>query len=177
MPRNIEIKARNRRPQALRRRVAALADGAPRDLLQDDCFFPSPHGRLKLRQFGDGSGELIFYRRADTAAPASSDYCRVPTADPETLRQTLMRAYGCLGRVRKLRRLYLVGQTRVHLDQVQDLGHFVELECVLAAEQSLADGIAEVQRIMALLGIQADDCIAQSYLDLLRERGSEAAGA
>jgi adenylate cyclase class IV len=171
MARNVEIKARVADPSALRARAAALADGGPVEIAQDDTFFPCPNGRLKLRAFGPGDaagpGELIFYQRADRAGPKTSVYRRTPTADPEGLREALTQAWGAVGRVRKQRTLYRVGRTRVHLDRVEGLGDFVELEVVLADGEAPAAGEAEAQALMARLGIDAAALVEGAYLDLL----------
>src|SRR4051812_35183815 len=89
MARNIEIKARVSDMAALRKRVEALADSGPDFIAQDDTFFACANGRLKLRVFADGSGELIAYERADTTEPKTSDYMIAPVADPDRLRDTL----------------------------------------------------------------------------------------
>ena len=65
VPRNIEVKARIDSVEALLPRARSLADGPAQTIVQDDTFFVCTHGRLKLRDFGDGSGELIHYLRAD----------------------------------------------------------------------------------------------------------------
>src|SRR3984885_9788666 len=122
MPRNVEIKARIVGVDALIAKVAALADEGPIEIAQDDTFFRCESGRLKLRSFADGSGELIFYRRANLQGPKESFYERVPTSAPDALRDCLTLAYDQVGRVRKQRLLYLVGRTRVHLDTVDQLG-------------------------------------------------------
>jgi predicted adenylyl cyclase CyaB len=83
----------------------------------------------------------------------------------------LSRAWGTAGRVLKKRRLYLAGSTRIHLDRVDRLGHFLELEVVLEATQSVADGEAEAQRIMAALGVEERDLVSGAYVDLLEARG------
>src|SRR5476649_1681510 len=109
MARNIEIKARVADLEALGARAAAIADSGPTFIAQDDTFFRCDNGRLKLRAFDDGRGELIFYRRADAGGPKESFYILSPTASPDTLREALTLAHGQAGRVRKLRALYLVG--------------------------------------------------------------------
>jgi predicted adenylyl cyclase CyaB len=167
MARNIEIKARIERIEALLPRAQALAGGAPELIGQDDTFFPCAHGRLKLRDFGAGRGELIQYQRADTQGPKTSTYVRAPTASPDTLRDALARALGVLGRVRKQRWLLLAGRTRIHLDRVEGLGDFLELEVVLDDGELEADGRAEANALMARLGIGADQLEAGAYLDLL----------
>ena len=117
-------------------RVAALADQGPIEIEQDDTFFRCERGRLKLRAFSVAEGQLIFYRRPVQAGPKESFFVISPTASPDSLREALSLAFGIAGRVRKHRTLYLVGRTRVHLDQVETLGHFLELEVVLREGES-----------------------------------------
>lgn len=147
--------------------VAAVADGAPVHLRQEDTFFACDEGRLKLRRFSDGSGELIFYQRPDSTGPAESRFSKTPVDEPITMLTVLGDALGIVGEVRKRRELYLVGQTRIHLDEVEDLGTFVELEVVLTDDQTAADGEATAHRLMADLGIGEDDLIDVAYVDLL----------
>jgi adenylate cyclase class IV len=172
VPRNIEIKARIDSVEALLPRARALADGDAVPIEQDDSFFTVPHGRLKLRQFADGSAELIHYQRADSADAKASDYVRVPVPDPAALREALARACGLLGRVRKRRLLLMVGRTRIHLDRVHDLGDFMELEVVLRANEPEADGVVAAEALMDALGLAGAARLAGSYLDLLQDAAS-----
>lgn len=167
MARNVEVKARIDSVEALLARARALADGPEQRIEQDDTFFACAHGRLKLRDFGDGRGELIHYERADTEGPKLSDYVRAPTSDPSALREALARAHGVIGRVRKSRLLLLVGATRIHLDRVEGLGDFMELEVVLRDGQPVAEGEAIAAALMAQLGVPDDQRLAGAYLDLL----------
>ena len=167
MPRNVEIKARIDSVEALLPRARALADGDAESIEQDDTFFACARGRLKLRDFGDGRGELIHYERADDGGPKVSDYVRAPTSDAAALREALSRAHAVIGRVRKIRLLLRVGQTRVHLDRVDGLGDFMELEVVLRPEQSAEDGAAIADALVARLGVPASQRLAGAYLDLL----------
>ncbi|KAM6424701.1 adenylate cyclase CyaB-like [Rhynochetos jubatus] len=128
-------------------------------------------GRLKLRRTPDGRGELIFYERPDAAGPRLSCFRITPTDDPDGLEAVLARALGVLGAVRKRRLLYLVGQTRVHLDSVEGLGDFLELEVVLAEGQSAEDGERVARGLMERLGVREDDLVAGAYLDLLLAEG------
>ena len=170
MARNIEVKARIASVEALLPLACAVAGGEPQCIEQDDSFFRVPQGRLKLRQFADGSAELIHYQRADTLDAKASDYVRVPVPDPAALREALARACGLLGRVRKTRWLLMKGATRIHLDRVTGLGDFMELEVVLRDGQSVADGEAIAEALMDRLGIGADQRLAGAYLDLLASR-------
>ena len=169
MPRNIEIKARVADAAALRQRALALATAPEQRLEQDDSFFvlPAGRGRLKLRQFGDGSAELIHYQRADDAGAKASDYVRVPLADGDACREALGRALGLQGRVRKRRSVVMVGRTRVHLDAVEGLGDFMELGVVLRDSEPDADGVAEAEALLQALGLAGAPRVAGAYLDLL----------
>lgn len=170
MPRNIEIKARIESVEALASKAAAIADKGPIEIPQDDTFFPCESGRLKLRAFSKGKGELIFYRRADRKGPKESFYIRSPTSDPEALRESLSLAYGQAGRVRKHRTLFFVGRTRVHLDKVEGLGHFLELEVVLEEGESSDAGVREARDLAARLGIEPSQMIEGAYVELLAQR-------
>ena len=167
MPRNIEIKARIDGVEALLPRVAALASEGPFEIDQDDTFFRCAAGRLKLRDFLDGTGELIFYRRSDAAGPKESFYVRSLTSTPVALRESLSLAYGDAGRVVKHRTVFLVGRTRVHLDRVEGLGEFLELEVVLGDREPTAADIAEAHAIMVGLGIEPDQLVEGAYVDLM----------
>lgn len=169
MPANIEIKARARDFSALQARAAALSDTPRQVIAQEDIFFPVPRGRLKLRLLSADRAQLVYYTRPDQRAPKRSDYHLFETRDPENLKTVLSLALGVRGVVRKTRSLYLVGQTRIHLDQVEGLGEFVELEVVLRPDQEEADGRAIADDLMARLGILPADLVEGAYLDLLEK--------
>jgi adenylate cyclase class IV len=176
MPTNVEIKARIASVDALLPLVRSLSDDEYLQLIhQDDSFFAVPHGRLKLRVFGDGSGELIHYLRVDATGPKRSDYVLVPVPEPGSLREALTRACGLLGRVRKERILALVGPTRIHLDRVEGLGEFLELEFMLADGQDEAEGTAAAHALMARLGVQPEQLVEGAYIDLLRAQADAGA--
>ncbi len=167
MARNVEIKARSGDLDDLRRRVEPLADGPPIELVQRDTFFGCRQGRLKLREFGDDSAELIVYRRPDSLGPKTSVYRVMPVDDPDALRDMLTTADGIVAVVEKRRTLFLIGRTRVHLDRVEGLGDFVELEVVLSPEESPADGERTARELMAVLEIEERDLVEGAYVDLL----------
>ncbi len=167
MARNIEIKARIAGVQQLLSRATALAGQPAVEIAQDDTFFACPNGRLKLRAFSPERGELIFYQRADQQGPKESFYLLSPTASPDTLREALTLAWGQAGRVRKRRLLLLVGRTRVHLDQVEGLGDFLELEVVLRDGEPAAAGEHEARELMVQLGVEPTQLISTAYVDLL----------
>ena len=166
MPRNVEIKAKVDLP-AVQARVEAIADDGPTELQQSDTFFKCRDGRLKLREFADGAAELIHYQRPDDAGPKESRFFVARMTDPETTKEILGASNGVLGVVKKRRLLYWIGQTRVHLDQVDGLGDFLELEVVLRDDQSMDEGTAIARRLMETLHIQENQLIEGAYFDLL----------
>ena len=166
--RNVEIKARVVDPAALRARVAALATEPPVWIGQTDTFFNVARGRLKLRRFDDGTGRLIFYERDDTTGPKISFYSMSACPDAREMEALLTRALGVRGTVEKRRELFMIGRTRVHLDEVRGLGHFLELEVVLRDGEPAADGEREAHALMAKLGVPAASLVAPAYIDLLQ---------
>jgi predicted adenylyl cyclase CyaB len=167
MTRNIEIKARIESVETLVPKASAIASEGPIEIEQDDTFFRCDSGRLKLRALARDKGELIFYRRADLAGPKESFYLRSPTSAPDVLREALTLAYGAVGRVRKHRTLYLVGRTRIHLDKVENLGHFLELEAVLREGEPAEAAIGEVHGLMQELGVHESQLVEGAYVDHL----------
>jgi predicted adenylyl cyclase CyaB len=167
MPSNIEIKARLRDFDAIKVCAEQLSGKLAEVLPQEDTFFNIPQGRLKLRVLSAEKGQLIYYTRPDQEGPKRSDYHIYHTSDPESLKRVLELAYGIRGIVRKTRYLYLVGQTRVHLDDVDGLGQFMELEVVMQEGQSDAEGQAIAEDLMKRLGVKRSDLLEGAYMDLL----------
>src|SRR6266516_3446550 len=167
MPSNIEIKAYARNFDEIHRRVEALSDKSVEVIVQEDTFFNTQKGRLKLRVLSREKGQLIYYTRPDQEGPKRSDYHISLTSEPDNLKRVLELAYGIRGVVRKTRYLYLVRQTRVHLDDVEGLGQFMELEVVLRDGQSETEGQAIAEDLMASLGVERSDLLQGAYIDLL----------
>jgi predicted adenylyl cyclase CyaB len=166
--RNVEIKARITSVESLLPKVKAVADQGPFEIRQEDTYFACNTGRLKLRMFSKDEGELIYYRRADLLGPKESFYLRSPTTAPEVLRESLSLAYGQTGHVEKHRTLFLAGRTRIHLDRVSGLGHFLELEVVLEEHEASEVGVREADELLAKLGVLRSQLIEGGYFDLLR---------
>ena len=165
--RNVEIKARVRDPGALRARVAALATEPSVSIGQHDTFFITVQGRLKLRRFDDGTGRLIFYERDDIIGPKTSTYSMATCPDARAFEAVLTRAFGVRGVVETRRELFMIGRTRVHLDEVRGLGHFLELEVVLADGEPASDGEREAHDLLTKLSVPASALVAPAYIDLL----------
>ncbi|XP_017048295.1 uncharacterized protein LOC108092939 [Drosophila ficusphila] len=138
---------------------------------QRDVFFKSPlGGRLKLRYLKAPSrSQLVFYDRPDVAGPKLSTFNLIEVDEPEVLEKILTQSNGVLGVLAKRRHLFIHGQTRIHLDEVQDLGHFLELEVCLRPEQTLEQGQSIAEELSTNLGIRKEDLMTGSYFDALRK--------
>jgi predicted adenylyl cyclase CyaB len=169
MPVNIEIKARVINFPALQQRAEKMSDSPCQVIPQEDTFFNCPHGRIKLRELSPQHGQLVFYLRKDTAGPKHSDYKIFETDKPAQLKLILAQAYGVRGVISKVRYLYMVGQTRIHLDDVLGLGKFMELEVVLRPDQTDEQGQAIAEDLMQKLGILSANLIEGAYMDLMEK--------
>jgi len=169
MPTNIEIKARINNVNDIRRKLVKLNASLAVEILQEDTFVNTIKGRLKLRTFSDGKGELIYYLRNDSAEPKRSDYLVYKTYDPGLLKKVLEFSLGIRGVVKKSRLLYFVGTTRIHLDEVENLGSFIEIEVVLKPEQNENEGKAIAEDLMRKLNIEKSDLVDDAYIDLLEK--------
>ena len=167
MPRNIEIKAKiaDRKPLIIK--VENIADSGPLEIRQDDTFFSCTNGRLKLRQLSPILGELIYYERPDISGPKTSTYVITVTTEPEQLRKTLELALGVTGRVRKKRLLYMCGATRIHVDEVEGLGDFVEIEVVIDDSDTVEAGQRIAEEMMKQLDIKESDLLTGAYVDMI----------
>lgn len=170
MARNVEIKARLRDITKVLNTLRNITTSDGEILKQCDTFYPTPNGRLKLREIEGVHSELIFYDRPDTEGPKLSSYEKYDFSEQSNLSSVLQKALGTKGIVRKERRLFMVGQTRVHVDEVEGLGTFIELEVVLKEDQSAQEGQTIAEDIMSRLEIAPADLIACAYLDLLLEK-------
>lgn len=174
MAQNVEIKARLDDPDALRERLEELAAEGPVVLPQEDVFFYSRRGRLKLRKSG-AAAELIYYERPDSEQPVESQYLKLAVEDAAATEAMLSVALDVRGTVRKERSLYRIGETRVHLDRVEGLGSFLELEVVLGASQTVSEGETIARELMRSMHLDEGDLVAEAYIDLLEARSEMAA--
>lgn len=165
--RNVEMKATLADIDKARAAAELLGAESHGVLRQRDTYFHVASGRLKLRETDGDRAELIWYDRPDHSGTRASHYYRVPVPDPDLLKDALRAAVGVRVVVNKCRELYLWRNVRIHLDQVDDLGTFLEFEAVLEPEQPEADGDALIADLRAQFGIEESALIACSYADLL----------
>jgi|tagenome__1003787_1003787.scaffolds.fasta_scaffold20979084_2 homotetrameric cytidine deaminase len=165
--RNVELKARDPHPERSLERARALGAEDRGELRQRDTYFNAPRGRLKLREQEPGRAELIAYERADAAEARESRYRIAPVEDAAPLREALDAALGMTVVVEKRRHLLLYEGVRIHLDRVEGLGDFVELEGVADDASDLTREAELVDRLKAELAIEDGAIEATGYADML----------
>lgn len=169
MPKIIEIKARCDDHGPIRQFLQENeADFRGTDH-QVDTYFLVPQGRLKLRA-GNIENTLIHYDRGDQADPKLSQVTLYRCPPQTTLIDVLTNALGVKVVVDKLREIYFIENVKFHLDRVQQLGSFVEIEAIDDTETiDESELLVQCHKYMDHFGIQDEDLIAVSYSDLLME--------
>ncbi len=158
---------------------AARALGQSTLVRQRDTYFAVPSGRLKLREIDEGgerSAELIGYSRPDVAGARWSQYYRAEFSPGQiaSLAQMMERAIGVRVVVEKRRVVVIHRHTRIHLDQVEQLGSFVELETVMSGDLSETEAERELAEVAQRLGIEDLPVVGGSYSDLLDAAAAKA---
>lgn len=168
--RNLEAKFRI--DDLERARAAALAIGfEPRGILeQRDTFFVVASGKLKLREEGDRAW-LIGYGRVDAGGLDVSNYDIVEVGDAGAMRGLLGRALGVLAEVPKRRIFLMRRNVRLHLDSIDELGTFGEIEAVVDPGSDPETYRVEAEEILGALGIDFRNLIHCSYFELMASAG------
>ncbi len=164
MPTNLELKAHlNSLAEAEKTALSAGAEDKG-ILLQTDTYFRVPNGRLKLREISGGTAELIQYDRAEDSSERWSAYRKIPVTEPALMKRALAESLGVLAVVHKKRHLFLHRGARIHLDEVEGLGPFLEFEVPSPGGEEPRALMGELR---ALFGVSGDAVETGSYSDLI----------
>jgi adenylate cyclase class IV len=167
VPSSIELKARHGDLRAAAAEAERVGARGPVVEHQTDTYFRVPNGRLKLREIDGQPAVLIWYDRPDRGDARTSAYQLVPVPDPAGLRQALAGALTVRGTVKKRRTIYLWHNVRIHLDEVDGLGTFLEFEAVLSPGEDEATARRRLEELCRVLAVRPEDQLAPSYADLL----------
>lgn len=165
--RNVEIKAHCKDPAATRKLVEKAGAGLSGIEEQADIYYRVNDGRLKLRRIKGKHSELIRYKRADESGPKTSSYSIRRIRFPRVVHYWLALRHGLLVEVRKRREIWLWRGVRIHLDEVADLGIFLELEAVVEDIGDHGEAERRCRIMMEILAIGNDDLLSISYSDML----------
>ena len=165
--RNVELKAKDPDPErslAICRALDAVDSGV---ICQRDTYFNVPSGGLKLREESPGRPHLIQFQRANEAQQRPSSYRIVAIEDGTSLRAALRESLGERGVVVKRRHLFLWRDVRIHLDDVEGLGSFLELEAVAPVDSDLTHEYELVAELRDAFSITDELLCAHGYADQL----------
>ncbi|MBI5021075.1 MAG: class IV adenylate cyclase [Ignavibacteriales bacterium] len=165
MPVNLEIKAHVNDLQVAENIAIEIGAHETGVLIQTDTYFNSPNGRLKMREVPDSDAELIFYNREEDSVQRRSNFYIYKTINASDLKEILASSYGIRAVVEKKRKLYMLGTTRIHIDQVKDLGSFLEFEIPMGDNNQTPSGI--MNYLIDRFNISHDQFITKSYIDLM----------
>jgi adenylate cyclase class 2 len=165
---NIEIKAKCFHPQKVEAFLVAHNANFKGTDLQKDTYFHVPHGRLKLRQ-GNIENNLIYYKRDDQKGPKQSNFYLIEVSMPLEMEAILAAALGIKIIVEKKRRIFYLGNIKVHIDEVPQLGCFIEIEAgnILRPDISAEELRKQCTDLMQHFEIRDEDLIEKSYSDML----------
>lgn len=138
---------------------------------QTDTFYNVPSGRLKLR-VSSAERLLIGYERPDQAGPKHCLVDLYPVEHPEAMHRLLEARLGVRIVVRKDRERWLLDNVKFHLDRVDNLGEFIEIEILGKRGRDSVESLREVcGEFMDRLGIEPGDLVESAYADLLEAGG------
>ena len=168
MAENIEIKARCSERAAVQKKVREIASEYRGTDFQQDTYYRVTNGRLKLRESKLDGNYLIPYMRADQTGPRKSFYATIKIHNVDEVKHLLKNMLGIHAVISKKRDIYFYDNVRIHLDTVDRLGEFIELEAVM--EPPFLEPKVERKKIkylMDILQIKEEDLIAESYEALI----------
>ncbi len=168
MPRNLELKARLADIAAARTIAVGLATETLGVQRQVDTYFHCPHGRLKLREIDGQRAQLVWYARDNHTDVRPSDYVLAPVDDGAALHLALTQALGVRGTVEKRREIFLYHNVRIHLDEVVNLGSFLEFEAVLGPTADESVSRTRLAHLNGAFDLSPSDLLSGSYSDMLR---------
>ncbi|QOJ16101.1 MAG: class IV adenylate cyclase [Phycisphaeraceae bacterium] len=162
---NVEFKAELRDPELARAQCRLIGAGLVGTFRQQDTYYRMPDGRLKKRETAGAPVEWIFYHRPNLVRPKLSNFTILTDAQATTrwgtasLRPWLV--------VRKTRELWMIDNTRIHFDDVEGLGRFLEFEARASAKYSVAECHRIVDHLREQFGPALGEPISVGYCDLV----------
>ena len=137
---------------------------------QIDTYYIVNSGRLKLRE-GNIENSLIYYQRKDQHGPKQSDVVLYRTEPNSSLKEILEKSLNILVKVKKRREIYFIENVKFHLDNVDKLGHFIEIEAINNYQYNSKEKLLkQCEYYIELFNIDQNDLISESYSDMLLKK-------
>lgn len=166
---NIEFKARCNNPQGVEMKIRSLRADYHGEDHQIDTYFYVSRGRLKIRE-GNIEKSLIYYERENVSGAKDSNVILHHFEDGSGLKQILEKLYAVKTVVDKKRKIFFIDNVKFHVDEVKDLGSFLEVEAIdLKGEIGREKLQEQCDLYKRELGVRGEDLISVSYSDMLLE--------
>ncbi len=163
---NVEIKAKSSDSEKIRKILKEQHAEFKGIDNQTDTYFNVNNGRLKLRE-SNIENHLIFYKRQNIKEPKQSDVLLFKTNPESELKNILTQSLGILATIVKSREIYFIDNVKFHIDNVQSLGDFVEIEAIGKDNFSKEKLTEQCNFYLNLFKIQKDNLISESYSDMI----------
>lgn len=167
---NVEIKAKCGNMGMYEEKLRKMGAELIRIEEQKDTYFSILEGRLKLRDLSSAA-RLIYYVRENISEPKKSEVLIFDIDDINRCRvlmDILKHLFPIRCIVRKSRKIYRFQNIHIHLDRVEGLGSFLELEGTLQKSQTISSLRKQVGDFQKILGIEEEDLLNVSYSDMLQ---------
>ena len=171
---NIEFKAELRDPAAARRQCKVLGAHHIGNLRQTDIYYKLTDGRLKKREAPGEPIEWIYYHRNDSVRPRMSNYSIL--TDEQARRRWGTKTLRKWLTVLKTRELWMIDNMRIHIDDVEQLGNFIEFEAIVSKNRDVKKCHLAVNHLRELFGPVMGEPVAPSYCDLMAQIVSAESG-
>lgn len=168
---NIEFKAELRNLAAARTQCKLLGAERIGELRQLDTYFRLADGRLKKRETLGEPAEWIFYHRPDRVSPRMSNYTILNTE--QARRRWGTQSLTVWLSVSKIREVWMIGDVRIHLDEVEELGTFIEFEALVSRRFDVKMCHQAVKELRKVFGPLLGEPISKSYSDLAEQMLAE----
>jgi predicted adenylyl cyclase CyaB len=168
----VELKAKMNDLEKIKERLSQLGTQHVGKFHQIDTYFRVSQGRLKIRETeGQDSADIVFYERPNTSKIKKSQVLLLQAQPPREAKELLSKFFAKGVVVDKIREIYVLGKTRIHLDQVTQLGAFIEFELPTTNEKNeIEKSRSLLAELCAKLDVKKEDLEALSYSDFCLEK-------
>jgi len=164
LPSNLELKARWENTELAVEKAKSIGASFSKVMKQVDTYYKINNCKLKLREIVNEKSELIYYDRQGTDK-WQSDYVVADVADVRNQKKILELLFDVLVVVKKKRILYLYENARIHIDEVEGLGSFIEFEVIIGESEEQAQELLD--RLKEHFKVPEGSLFKKSYSDLL----------
>jgi predicted adenylyl cyclase CyaB len=166
---NVEIKSRCKSLYEIEQTLLNLGADFKGVDHQIDTYFDARKGRLKLRH-GNIENSLIFYDRSNSAKSRESHILLEKLGTESNLLGILSESIGIKIVVDKKRKIFFIENVKFHVDEVENLGHFVEIEAIcIDGSKNIEELKVQCDHYISVLKLKEKDFVELSYSDMVNE--------